>query len=350
MSNWKRLTLGVLASLVLVGAFALTGGMKNGSRTDGLLYQASGLHPDGELLVVDGQTVTCEEYLYWLDMDCQYLASQIADIDWTAQVTEDGMTYAQYAKADALESVKLYSVVRRWAQEAGITLTEADQAELEQQRQEYVTYYGGEEGYLRQLELAGLTQELFDANNETALLYRQLYQQFRTPGSALYPDDGTLSGYARQQGLMTAQVITLAGENAETMAGDLLERWQTAEDPDGEYSAICQELAQEAAAAVTLTAQEGDGLSDAVAALRAGEFAAVIDPYGDGTCYLVRRQEDDLSAVAELYFDVLLEQRRENAAVVVNEELYDAIDVGAFAGEMTSLRAELYRSMQEDAS
>ena len=36
-SNWIRFLAGVIASAVLVGAFALTGGMKNGKRTDGLL-------------------------------------------------------------------------------------------------------------------------------------------------------------------------------------------------------------------------------------------------------------------------------------------------------------------------
>ena len=69
-NNWVRLIAGALASVVLVGAISLTGGMKKGHRTDGLLYEASGLHPDAELLLIDGQTVTAEEYLYWLAYDC----------------------------------------------------------------------------------------------------------------------------------------------------------------------------------------------------------------------------------------------------------------------------------------
>ena len=69
-NNWVRLIAGVLVSVALVGAISLTGGMKKGSRTDGLLYEASGLHPDGQLLLVNGEAVTCEEYLYWLAYDC----------------------------------------------------------------------------------------------------------------------------------------------------------------------------------------------------------------------------------------------------------------------------------------
>ena len=69
-NNWIRLLAGALVSVVLVGAFALTGGMKSGKSTEGILYQASGLHPDGEMLAISGQTVTCEEYLFWLGMVC----------------------------------------------------------------------------------------------------------------------------------------------------------------------------------------------------------------------------------------------------------------------------------------
>ena len=55
-NNWIRFLAGALVSVMLVGAFALTGGMKGGKSTEGLLYQASGLHPDGEMLVVDGRS------------------------------------------------------------------------------------------------------------------------------------------------------------------------------------------------------------------------------------------------------------------------------------------------------
>ena len=122
-NNWIRFLAGMIASAVLVGAFALTGGMKSGKRTDGLMYQASGLHPDGELMSINGQVVSCEEYLYRLAQDCEYLAGQVEGLDWNAAVTE-GMTFAEYAKADAAEAVKQHAVVRAWAQEAGITLTD----------------------------------------------------------------------------------------------------------------------------------------------------------------------------------------------------------------------------------
>ena len=340
-NNWVRLIAGALASVVLVGAIALTGGMKKGSRTDGLLYQASGIHPDAELLLIDGQTVTAEEYLYWLAQDCDYLAGQVEGLDWDAAVTED-MTFGAYAKADALEAVKQHAVVRAWANEAGIALTDADKAEMEAQRQQYVTYYGSEESFLQRLAVMGVSEAAWDVIQTGQYLYRDLYEAFCTPGSGLYPDEASLADYAAAQGYMSVYAVTVTDDDdAEGVAADLLARWQAAEDKESEYAAICEELGQEVGSAVTLASVEGDPLSDAIAALEEGGMDAVIDPYEDGTCYVVMRTETDMSAVAQTYFDVLWEQRVQDAVVVVNTKLYDTIDTGAFYEKLTQLRAEL---------
>ena len=340
-NNWIRFLAGVIASAVLVGAFALTGGMKSGKRTDGLMYQASGLHPDGELMSINSQVVSCEEYLYWLAQDCEYLASQVEGLDWNAVVTE-GMTFAEYAKADAAEAVKQHAVVRAWAQEAGITLTDEDKAEMAAQREQYVTYYGSEEAYLRQLELVGISEETLELTQAGQYLYRDLYEAFSTPGSGLYPDEATLADYAAAQKYMGVYVVTVDDDkDAEGVARDLLARWQAAEDKESEYAAICEELGQEIGSAVTLAAVEGDPLSSAIEALEVGGMDAVIDPYEDGTCYVVMRTETDMSAVAQTYFDVLWEQRLESAVVVTNSKLYDAIDAGTFYQALAQLRADM---------
>lgn len=340
-NNWIRFLAGVIASAVLVGAFALTGGMKSGKRTDGLMYQASGLHPDGELMSINGQVVSCEEYLYWLAQDCEYLASQVEGLDWNAAVTE-GMTFAEYAKADAAEAVKQHAVVRAWAQEAGITLTDEDKAEMAAQREQYVTYYGSEEAYLRQLELVGISEETLELTQAGQYLYRDLYEAFSTPGSGLYPDEATLADYAAAQKYMGVYVVTVDDDkDAEGVARDLLARWQAAENKESEYAAICEELGQEIGSAVTLAAVEGDPLSSAIEALEVGGTDAVIDPYEDGTCYVVMRTETDMSAVAQTYFDVLWEQRLESAVVVTNSKLYDAIDAGTFYQALAQLRADM---------
>ena len=350
-NNWVRLIAGVLCSVVLVGAIALTGGMKKGSRTDGLLYEASGLHPDGELLLIDRQTVTCEEYLYWLAYDCEYLSTYVPNVDWNAEIT-DGVTYGDYAKTDALETVKLYSAVRAWAQEAGVTLTEEDRSALESQRLEYVEYYGGEEAYQQQLEAQGITEEGYDRIRETGFLYQRLQEAFCTEGGALYPDGAALAQYVADNGYLTGRVIFVeAGDGAEEEANGYLKRMQEAEDKIAEHAAICQEREVDQQDSITFSAAAGDSLSDAlgqaVSALQPNEMTDVV-ALDDGY-YIFLREETDLNAVLPTYFNTLLQARRSEAHVVYNEELYAAIDTGTFYEKLTQLRSELGQTPQQAA-
>lgn len=343
-NNWIRFLAGALVSVMLVGAFALTGGMKGGKSTEGLLYQASGLHPDGEMLVVDGQIVTCEEYLYWVDYVCTYLASQLPDVDWNAAVSEGGITYGDYVKLEAVNAAKRFAVTRAWAEQAGIALTDGDMAALALRRQELVSLYG-EEGYQQQLALMGISEETFDGMLAAQYLNSSLQAAYG-PGGSLYDEDA-VRAYAQEQGYASVYVLTLTGENAETMAADLLERWQKTEDKAAEYAAMCEELQQEAVGAVTLTAAEGDPLSDAIMALELEELTAAIDPYGDGSCYVILRTDLDLSVAADAYFQQVQSDRLANASVVSNAKLYSSLDVGAFYDRMTELRAEMQAAMAE---
>lgn len=344
-NNWVRLIAGVLCSVVLVGAIALTGGMKKGSRTDGLLYEASGLHPDGELLLIDRQTVTCEEYLYWLAYDCEYLSTYVPNVDWNAEIT-DGVTYGDYVKADALEAVKLYSAVRAWAQEAGVTLTEEDRSALESQRLEYVEYYGGEEAYQQQLEAQGITEEGYDRIRETNFLYRRLQEAFCTEGGALYPDGAALAQYVADNGYLTGRVIFVeAGDGAEEEANGYLKRMQEAEDKAAEHDAICQERNVDQYGSMTFTFMEGDALCEAAAALGVGELSGVVAM--DEGYYIFLREETDLSAVLPTYFDAMLKERRSAANVVYNEKLYSAIDTGTFYQKLVELRSQLSQTVQQ---
>lgn len=337
-NNWVRLIAGVLVSVALVGAISLTGGMKKGSRTDGLLYEASGLHPDGQLLLVNGETVTCEEYLYWLAYDCEYLSTYVQGIDWSTELTS-GVTYGDYAQTDTLETVKLYSVVRAWAEEAGITLTDEDQEALDAQRLEYVTYYGGEEAYQRQLAIQGISEEAYDRIRETAYLYQRLQDAFCTEGSALYPDGAALAQYAADNNYLTGRVVFVpAGDGAEDEANGYLKRLQEAEDKLAEHTAICQEREVDQQDSITFAAAEGDALSEQALALQTGELTGVVAL--DEGYYIFLKEDTDLPAVLPAYFSSLLADRRATANVVFNEDLYSTIDTGAFYEKLVALRSE----------
>ena len=90
-----RALAGLLASVVLVACVSLMGNMPGGKRTDGIFYEASGIHPDATLMTVNKQPVTAEEFLYWLAYDCDYLSSYMGgNVDFSTAVGGN-MTYGQ---------------------------------------------------------------------------------------------------------------------------------------------------------------------------------------------------------------------------------------------------------------
>ena len=179
-----------------------------------------------------------------------------------------------------------------------------------------------------------------------------LSSQFCTEGSALYPDSEALAQYAADNGYLTGKAIYVpAGDGAEEEANGYLKRMHEAEDKIAEHAAICQEREVDQQDSITFSAAAGDSLGDAlgqaVSALQPNEMTDVV-ALDDGY-YIFLREETDLNAVLPTYFNALLQARRSEAHVVYNEELYAAIDTGAFYEKLTQLRSELDQTPQQAA-
>ena len=349
----KRLLAVLIALVLAVSLIAAAGGMRSGHRTDGLYYAAADIHPDAQLLKVNDDAISAEEYLYWLAYDCEYLTSYSPDLDWDAEVS-DGMTYAQYAKHDAVEAVKLYTIVRQWARQANITLSDDDRAALEAQRQEYVTYYGGEEAYARQIQLLGVSAETFESINSVFYLFNQVQQQFCTPGSSLYPGDAALQSFADEQQYLTVKLLYLSTVSLEnqtlidakkTTAENYAQQLVKADDVDAVYAELAAELGLEGQYpenGLTLSANDTSldaELLSAIQALSEGEVSDVISC--DNGFYVAVRMPLDREAVAAEYFNLQLQQARDSAKVEYNDKLYDPIDVAAFYSALQQQRKEL---------
>lgn len=119
----KRFAAMLAVSVLMVLWIASGDRMSSGQRTDGLYYEVTGIHPDAVLMRINGEDISAEEYLYWLAYDCEYLTSYVPNLDFSAEVS-NGMTYGSYAKADAVETVKLYALLRQWAKQYNVSLTE----------------------------------------------------------------------------------------------------------------------------------------------------------------------------------------------------------------------------------
>ena len=85
----KRLIAMLAATALLAGSIVFYY-HKTGTRTDGVYYEATGIRPDAAILTVNGDAVSAEEYFYWLDSVCEYLASSLNAVPaFSAALTED---------------------------------------------------------------------------------------------------------------------------------------------------------------------------------------------------------------------------------------------------------------------
>lgn len=345
---WLRLGAGLLISALLVAAVGLLPqGPDRGKRTDGLYYQATGIHPDAELLTIDGRTVEAEEYLYWLAYDCEYILSNAGQVDWDEPLTEE-MTFGQYAKTDALETTKLFAVIRGMAEEYGVTLTPEDEAELQQHRESLVNYYGSEEAYARQVELMGISQGAYDRINATYYLLDHLSQMAGQEGSPLYPGREALDDFAARESYVTARLLFFpaAGMDEETLidqrelAADYAAQLAAAEDPYALLGQLAADLGVDLDHGdVTLSLASGeDELLPALAALEVNAPSGVIE-VSDGLYLAVRRALDE-ETVLQDYFTQRLLQARSDVSVQFSP-LYDSIDTGSFYTGLLEARRAL---------
>lgn len=347
---WLRIGVGVLACLiVLLAALWTANRANNGTRTDGLYYLASDIHPDAKLLTVGGKTVEAEEYLYWLAYGCEYLTSNLGEIDWSAQLT-DGITYGEYAKADALETVKLFTVIHQLADENGVSLTEEDQTRLQTQKEQYASYYGGAENYSRQVQLMGVSEETYDRINSTYLLLDHLTEMAVQEGGSLYPSQEKLLTYGTDNGYVSARILYLptvglegdAVEAQRILAESYVQRLLEL-DADGAYELLGQ-LAAELGMEVpeqdfTFNAETADPkIVSAIAALDEGAVSGVLST--DSGFYVAIRRPLNTAALAQSYFSQQLIDRRQSLPVTFSK-LYDKLDAGTFYTNLLQQRKEL---------
>lgn len=341
-----RLAASVAVSLLIVCIISASGFLTNGHRSDGLFYQASGIRPDAQLLTINGQTVEAEEYLYWLTYDCEYLSSYVSNLDFDAELS-DGMTYGDYVKADALETVKLYTVVRQMAAEGGVTLTEEDQESLAQQRAEYVAYYGSEEAYQLQIRGMGISEEAFDRINEGYYLYARLYQSFCTQDSSLYPGQDALVNFAQEEGYVTTLLLywPLDGENDDSYrlaAEDFAQQLRQAEDVSATYLELAAQLGMDdvTESGVTASAEDmGETLTAALSVLEPGQVSDVIDT--GNALYVAVGRELDGTVLASALFEQQVQTACSEAKVEYNQKLYDKLNVSSFFTRLLEAREAL---------
>lgn len=337
----KRVT---ALALLLCLTLTACGGREDSRGQASFLGRAADMREEETLLTVDGREVPGWRYLYWLACTCDSIRERYREaglaLDWKTPVA--GGTLADYARDQALADTALYATVENWAERYGCGLTEEDREALTASWEEQAEAHGGEAAYLAELAELGLDRRRAEELAGVGALYGKLYTLYRTGDSALAPDAADLSAFAAETGTLTVDRILVAAggdrEAARQKAAEIFSRLNGAEDQAAEFTALAAAGDDPAGPRTFLP---GDGtldvaLEEAAAALAEGQCSGILES-GEGFSIL-RRLPPDPDALADDYFDCLLQTAAESA-LVETAEAYGGLDAAAFDRALQNARA-----------
>ena len=360
MKMMKRFAALALA-LVLTMSLAACGGgeMSEGSRTDGIFYEATGVCGDAVLMRVGGVDVTAESYFYQLYNMLSNIA-MYCGADGFEQDSGDGRTYADVCREYTMQSVKEIAMVEPLAKENGLALTEDDLAKIAEEINAYEEQYG-EFGF----QYMGVTRETMEYMYRAFGWYDLLEQSVYVEGGALAPTDEEILAYAEEQGLLKADHILLGNTNPITgealsaeqvaaqlqTANDLLAQLQAAEDVEALFAELADAYSEDPGRAyypegyVFGPGEMVPEFENAAKELTPGSISGVVESsYGYHILLRKGLTADDVLAGSD-YFSGVLKKHTETAEVeysALYNENVAALDLGAFYTAVTKARDALY--------
>ena len=363
MNMMKRFA-ALALTLVLTLSLVACGGMSEGSRTDGIFYNATGVSPDAVLMRVDGTDVMAESYFYQLDNIVNNFV-MYCGADGFGLDSGDGRTFAELAKEYTMQSVKETVLVRKWAKEYGLALSEEKLAEITEAVNAYESEYG-EFGF----HYTGLTRDTMTELYTAFALYDLLEESVYVEGSALAPTEEELLTYAEQSGLMKADHILLTTQNLATgevlgeaamqaqyaKAEEILAQLQEAEDVETLFKTLADENSEDTGRMAYPDGYVfGEGemvieFEEAAKELAPGEISGIVESaYG---YHILLRKDLGAEEILEQgdYFSYLLKQSTDSMKVeysdLFNEKVAN-VGLGEFYTAVADARDVLYTEYME---
>lgn len=325
---------------------------------------ASGLKDEDTAATVNGVAIPNELFLYWLSSDCYYMDSFYSQYDLVADFTDQELV--DYLRSDVQTAVTYYAVLRELCEENGITVTDEQEAELQQQIDEYEAEHG--EGSM--LRSYGLTEESFRYVTTNGFLFTNLADKL-----VGQPTDADLEQYVTDNSIYSVKHILLkttkedvtdddgnvtqtADEyNAEmkALAEDLLAQLQASGDLEADFDKLMNEYSEDTGLASYpdgYTAVPGDMVEEfetASLALEVGALSGVVE--STHGYHIILRQPVDASAYHDNWIsdstDALVMERVETAQVTVSEEI-SSLDISSFYSRFSAYVTALYNEDSAD--
>lgn len=255
------------------------------------------------VMTVDGVDVNAEEYLYWLGYATEYVGYYMfgdpSAIDWDMD-TGNG-TVSEYLVNNARDLAAFNQVIRNQCAERNITLTDEQEAQLDQQMADAVESSGGQENFELALKEVNRTEEglrsMYSASN---FLYASLRDQLFSAQDAASLTAEELAQWASDKGLMQVKHILfktvdnagnpLSDEEiaaAKQKAEDTLAQLQASDDMENLFDQLMNELSEDGRYADgTLGAPDGylfgegemvQEFEDAAKSLKEHELSGIVE-------------------------------------------------------------------------
>jgi Parvulin-like peptidyl-prolyl isomerase len=159
------------------------------------------------MVKVDGKEVYWPEYLYWLAADISYIYKMVGyyPTDWSAVIT-DNMTIKDYVMNSATNAVTMYRAVEKKASELGLSLSDADKAEIDSEVQSAITYQGGQEEFDKFLKNSCLNEDLYRYMLGVSILHEKVFTSMYGENAVKYSDADALA-FAQNGGYMKVKHI-----------------------------------------------------------------------------------------------------------------------------------------------
>ncbi len=362
-----RFLAGLLALILLSGC---TPKPQEEDHSGDLCWQAAGIKSDYALLTINGTGITAEEYLFWLSnaisVEQQYYGLSTAE-QWTSK--------AQELKDQALETAKLYQVVRAKAAEVSAVLSPEQEEKAAEQIAYAIQMYGGEEEYLAMLDSMCVSRELFEELNAVYFLNEALLAKLRETGEITVTEadrDAFVSDFMEENGIYGAKHILLSTRRQledgtyENFSDEektaVLEKIQgflaqirAAEDPAATFDELMKAYSEDGRDASTGELYYPDGYTMAYAgqmvpefenaalALEIGQVSDVVTTsYGYHIIMRIPVAEDQIRAyatddvIAGYRLDDMTRQWIEEAAVETTQA-YDDLDPHTFWDQLAAV-------------
>ncbi len=338
------------------------------------LYEfATGLKDDDAAATVNGTEIPNEQFLYWLATDCYNVYSNYTQYYGTVPDFTDS-ELASYLLDDVKTAVTYYTVMREMCTENGITVTDEQEAELQQQIDDYETE-NGEGSYQKLLQSYGLSEDSFHYVYTNGFLYTNLADKLMGE-----PTEADLEQYVTDKGIFSVKHILIktttsdqtdddgnvtqtADEyNAEkkALAENLLAQLQQSDDMETLFDSLMNEYSDDGRDDDgNLSYPDGytfdeddsliDGFREASLALDVGELSDIVET--DYGYHIILRLPVDASNYHDDWIssgaDALVMERVEAADVTVSDDITN-LDIDSFYNRYTAYLTALYSETSSD--